>query len=204
MTIPITIEDYDPFIPEPDDILAVSQGDMLENFNALTQAFMVDHVTLTDTVNGGKHNQAQLLVQSLSPQTRSNQFSIYSKIDVNNGSQMFMRPIGNAPEIQYSGFQLYNIGSSDNFSVLPGNFIIQWGNAPFPVSGQNYALITLPSSCKNIYGFWCTTHANTLTGSYWFPQVLQGNQVKVFWAGPFGVSAPSQFFYVAIGQLGTL
>lgn len=48
---------YDPNIPQPNDDLDDSQGDLLANFQQLDTSFGIDHYAYSNgTVNNGKHN----------------------------------------------------------------------------------------------------------------------------------------------------
>jgi hypothetical protein len=49
---------FNPNIPQPNDDLSDSQGQILQNFNKANSSFGIDHYSFSDlTVNNGKHNQ---------------------------------------------------------------------------------------------------------------------------------------------------
>jgi len=86
-------------IPQPNDDLSVSQGDLLLNFQSCNTSFSVDHYPFTDlTVNDGKHNQVTTPVISgnAHPITIANEPKFYAMTQAQAGSTL---PIGT---IQYS------------------------------------------------------------------------------------------------------
>lgn len=202
MTTPINA--YDATIPQPDDELANSQEDMLENFQSLTQIFGVDHIAINNATNAGKHRRAQLLTQSQSPNTIQNQFNVYTKLDENNVAQAFIRPIGNAPEMQYTQYQIYPSNQNDSFSTLPGDFIIDFGVLEFGLPSIQIQMIP---AVKKILGCWFMTDASgatPITESNWFPQVIAANKINLFYKGLANQTPPSKVFYLIIGKLGAI
>lgn len=207
MTAPINA--YDPSIPQGDDVLSISQKNLLDNFQSLTQAFAVDHVSLINSVIGGNHNQAQLLVQSQSRASAENQMNIYTKLDENKAPQLFMRPIGNAPEIQYTQYQIYPVNNSSAFSTLPGDLLVDFGSIAFAAPSIT---IQLTAPVTQILGCWFMTDAGGITPntqSNWFPQIIAANKINLFYKGNVdlekGISAaPSQVFFLIISKLGVI
>lgn len=135
MSLPV----YNPNVPQPNGaggIFGPSQVDFLKNFEALYNAFAVNHVTLDAASNAGNHTVIQLAEQTTQQQTNAGELSVYSKDVSGQTDQIFLGYQGNQPEFQFTNYQIYsippilngaNIVQTRYFSFLPGNLLVYFG-----------------------------------------------------------------------------
>lgn len=84
---------YDPDIPAPADLLSVSQGDLLENFDQLNTQFGVNHVEFNDAgANKGKHKFCSFVEQADDPAVQGDEYLLYSKEDVSGDTELYLKP----------------------------------------------------------------------------------------------------------------
>lgn len=120
---------YTPNIPQPSDIPAVSQGQILQNFQSIddgTNGFALNHVSLTNATVGqrGKHNMMQMPEQTIVPITAVNEGALYTKDDGTRTS-LYWRQENNGTEIKITG--LDPLSATPGYTFLPGGLLIQWG-----------------------------------------------------------------------------
>ncbi len=123
----MTTPEYDPRIPLPDETIADSQPEFLQNFGQLFNAFNLNHVSLTDPTNPGNHNVIQLTELNQGRETFLNEVSIYSKKVDNQTDQLFMRYPHNGKEFQLTQYQIYSIplitsGTSPNIITIQESY----------------------------------------------------------------------------------
>ena len=99
---------FNPNIPVASDFLAVSQKQVLSNFQAIATAFLENHVPLTSEKNLGMHEVLILRPQSDHPTTTISQSAIYNKL-VSSIPQLFFRPNSDQTPIQLSNEKLNTI-----------------------------------------------------------------------------------------------
>ena len=164
MTTPAPV--YDPKIPPgPSTSIGDGQTDFLENFMALYNAFMVNHVPLDASESSGDHTIIQLLDQTGQFQTNAGEISVYAKqiLDSDDiptqSDQIFMRYQGNAQEFAFTNYQLYNVVTPNPldryyFTSLPGGLIVYFGLVNVKLAnqgfGESFPFKLLPAICKNI------------------------------------------------------
>ncbi len=91
---------FNPDIPQSQDDLSVSQGDLLTNFTQLNTQFSVNHVAFNDAgADKGKHKFVTFVEQLQDPASKGNEYIIYSK-DSNGEPELFARPESNADAYQ--------------------------------------------------------------------------------------------------------
>lgn len=155
MSAPSNPPEYNPKIPQVKNTIADSQSDFQGNFGTLYDAFIKNHVALDDATNPGNHTHIDLVEQSVSLSTSSQELAIYSKKVANQTDQVFMRYQNNGKEFQITNYQIYSILANDKqesyFSFLPGGIIVYFGKAKS--NGTTTFNITLdPAICRNIMG----------------------------------------------------
>lgn len=134
---------FNPNIPQPNDLLSDSQGDILQNFSSSNTSFGVNHYAFDDaTVNNGKHKFASFPVQGSVPATTFTEGALYFKT-VSSGSALFMvRDNDPGTEVQLTSSSVGNVQTAtDGWTWLPGGLLLQWGsfdpnlftNITFPV-----------------------------------------------------------------------
>lgn len=142
---------FSPNIPTVSDFLAISQKQMLANFQAISSAFFQDHVSLVSNENLGMHNQLTLVAQSGDPTTSSSQCALYNKL-VSSVPQLFFRPSSNGTPVQLSNSNLNTIqtgaANSAQSTFIAGPFTIYFG---FISNCANNFVVTLTPSSTLIY-----------------------------------------------------
>lgn len=117
-------------IPNRGDFLALSQKQVLGNFTAINNAFLVNHVALTAVENVGMHTSLTFRPQVADPTTTPFQSALYNKL-VTSVPQLFWRPNSNQSAIQLTNSNLNTIqtGASGDTqsSFIAGPFTIYLG-----------------------------------------------------------------------------
>ncbi len=122
---------YNPAIPQPNDLLSDSQGDILQNFGAANTSFGINHYAFDDaTVKNGKHKFVSLPVQIAAPATTAGEGALYFKTS-GSGSALFMVRDNNVgTEVQLTSASVGNVfAATDGYCWLPGGLFMQWGFA---------------------------------------------------------------------------
>jgi hypothetical protein len=188
-------------IPNRSDFLAISQKQLLANYTAIYNAFLVDHVNLTSNDNFGMHDDLTFRPQSADPVTDSSQSAIYSKI-VSNFPQLFFKPDSNQTPIQLTNSNLNTIqtGAPDGTqsSFLAGPFTIYMGFIRSCPSGQ---LVTLLPATNLLYVGLSTVIITVAQGLFTTAVAtdITANEFTV----TYGVNAlprGATIYYMAIGQ----
>ena len=131
---------YNPNIPQADDLISESQGQILDNFTQLNEVFGKDHVKYDDATvaDRGRHKQSTYTELSADPATLVNENAIYTK-DVNAISQLFLRKQSSGTVIQMSAED--PIRAQNGTSFLPGlstgGILIQWGQLSIASGGPH-------------------------------------------------------------------
>jgi len=195
---------FNPSVPNRGDFLAISQKQLLSNWNAMYNAFLVDHVSLTANDNSGRHDVLTLRPQATDPTTSSTQSAIYNKLDANNQPQLFFRPDTNQTPIQLTNSNLNTLqtgGGSSQSSFLAGPFTIYFG---FIVNCPNSQIVTLtPSSTLLYVGLTTNLNGNVPVGlaSTAAAISINLNQFTVSYnATSGGITTPPTIYYMAIGK----
>jgi hypothetical protein len=146
---------FNPAIPQPNDLLSNSQGDLLTNNISLDASFSVNHLPFSDlTVNNGKHTFVEMLQRPLKPVTAAAEGTIYTKDDPTPTSRTQLFYIGDAggPGIEYqltkcidaqiakfatnlaypSGAVPAGATTVGGWTFLPGGLILQYGTVTSP------------------------------------------------------------------------
>lgn len=120
---------YNPSIPQPNDLLSDSQGDILQNFSAANTSFGINHYPFDNaTVNNGKHKYVSLPPQVSSPATASNELALFTKT-LSSGIALFLtRNNSTSFDVQLTTSSIQQPLSANNgMTFLPGGLLLQWG-----------------------------------------------------------------------------
>ena len=133
---------YNPSIPGPNDLISVSQADILNNFSQLNTIFGQDHVKYDDATaaNRGKHNQSTYPDSSSDPDPDPNELALYSK-DVGGNSRLFLQQENSGTVIQLSGDDPV-IALTEGFIFLYGGLLMKWGQKDSPGTSGSVAFTT--------------------------------------------------------------
>ncbi len=195
---------YSPNIPNVGDFLSISQKQMLANFQAINNTFLIDHVALTAVENVGQHNALTLRPQVSDPTTSATQSALYTKL-VTSVPQLFFRSNSNATPIQMSNSNLNTVQTGatadTQSSFLAGPFTIYMG---FIRNCPNLQVVTLLPSSTLIYVGLTTILANSripTTFNIAAAQTIAANQFTVRYNPALASFNPAPtIYYMAIGQ----
>lgn len=153
---------YNPNVPQNrPDAIKTTQAQLQANFQALFNAFRVNHVTLNDaTATPGNHTIVELLEQVQAIETNVSEINIYTKEDADTTDQPFFRYQGNGQEFQFIPYQIYSLKDFDNnngvtgsrfFTFLPGKVLVYFGTLNNSNQTElNLTLELFPAIAKNI------------------------------------------------------
>lgn len=132
---------YNPNIPQPNDILADSQGDLLQNFQSLDTYFGINHVQFSVTPNTGKHTYVEM-INKTDPVGAALQGTFFTK-NSGTSSDVYYKPDAGANVYQITAVKDANFSTFGNqvaygsppvgftqeggWTFLPGNVLLQWG-----------------------------------------------------------------------------
>jgi len=130
---------FQPNIPQPGDLISVSQNDILQNFQALDTSWSVNHVDF-NAVNDGKHKFVEMPNQGSDPSGAATQFTLFSKLAAGNSELHYKR------DASGSSYQLTSGNPSpvaSGYTFLPGGLLMQWRFVASPTDQQ---IITFPTA----------------------------------------------------------
>lgn len=200
---------YNPNIPQSTSKRAISQRQILINFQSIYQAFANNHSAL-GLGTQGKHRVLILKDQTATgdPTTSASQIAIYQKIIGGNPS-WFYRPSSNQTPIQLSyqsvqtGLQSTNpdVYYQNQYSFVAGPFVVYGGKVTNPAPN---ALVTLlPSTTLRYVGLIVTNYKKPTSApaavAVAIPTNIAGNSFNISFAiQPVGVTF--DVYYTAIGN----
>jgi hypothetical protein len=139
---------YSAGIPNATDPRALSQKQMLANFQTINTVWAVNHTNLTGTSPTGQHDVLTIRRQTTDPTTTATQVSLYNKL-VSSIPELFFRPKNNGTPIQLT-YPTINAGSGDTQQTfIAGPFIVYAGILTGGVT--NGQVVTLTPSSTLIY-----------------------------------------------------
>ncbi len=184
------------------DFTAISQKQMLANFQAINNTFLIDHVALTAVEDVGQHNALTLRPQLADPATSATQCALYNKL-VSTVPQLFFRPSSNQTPIQLSNSNLNTVQTGalggTQSSFLAGPFTIYMG---YVLNCPNLQVVTLLPSSTLIY-VGLTTYINGIRVPTAFNTAaavnIAANQFTVRYQPIASFTVPPVIYYMAIG-----
>lgn len=195
---------YNPNIPNITDFIALSQKQMIANFQAINASFFANHVGLTEVEDVGMHNALVLRPQSGDPTTSATQCALYNKI-VSSSPQLFFRPRSNGTPIQMSNSNLNTLQTgapaSTQVTFVAGPFTFYMGYILSCPDGQ---LVTLtPSSTLRYVGLSTALLGGEVAGLATTAAAvgISGNQFTVSYNNTAGgITTNPNIYYTAIGS----
>lgn len=122
-------------IPQPTDLISASQDDLLQNFQAISAAWQINHVDF-NAVSQGKHKFVEMPVQGADPGGAASEFTLFSKTNVAGNDELFYKRDAEANSYQLSGPNPNRAAKGSSF--LPGGLLIQWGLEATVANDQQY------------------------------------------------------------------
>ncbi len=130
---------YQQNIPQPNDALSVSQGDLLGNFQALNTAFNLNHTTLQSGIPG-LHQFVQMPAGTPIIATTATQIGLYAKTGVSSARpELYFQRNNLAAD---SGYAISEFGTGTHNFNYGGQGVIQY----------SYLWTRLPSGLVQIWG----------------------------------------------------
>ena len=158
---------YSKNIPQPDDIVAISQDALLQNFQSLDALYGQDHYNWDDAdVNKRAHHRyVSCIEQAGDPPTVANQGQLYTK-DVSGKSELFFKD-SSGSVIQFSSggggslpIRAYCTGKIDFAGIIllsPGSFnVASFTLLSIPASQFVLTMTTPPPSINYGVAFGCS------------------------------------------------
>jgi|SRR5271165_3263752 len=129
---------YNNAIPQPTDLISVSQGDLLNNFAAIQTLLTVNHVNF-NTADQGKHMWVTFPQQGATPPAGSGflatELGLYNAVNATTTkNELYVNKTNQATVVQVpmTASTLSTSSSpaqgTQGWSYLPSGIIIKWGN----------------------------------------------------------------------------
>lgn len=148
-------------IPQPNDDLSVSQGQVKNNFLTSNTSFGVNHYPFNDgTVNNGKHKRVDIVAGAV-PASNGGEGNLYTKQPASY-TNLFYTQDASSNEYQmtriittsfpkFATNTALSVGNG-GWTFLPGGMLFQYGSATvnFNTSGNKQGTITFPVAFTNI------------------------------------------------------
>lgn len=186
---------YNPNIPQSTSKRAISQRQILINFQSIFQAIANNHSAL-GLGTQGKHRVLVLKDQTATgdPATSASQIAIYQKIIGGNPS-WFYRPSSSQTPIQLSYPSIDVITANSNYSFIAGPFVVYMGKVTNPL---NNALVTLtPITTLRYVGLSVSNFKGTVVSSVAATNI-SGNSFNIEYQAQIG--STRDVYYLAIGN----
>lgn len=191
---------YNTGIPNSSDPRALSQRQILANFQSINSVWAVNHSLLTGDAPQGQHDALTLRPQTGDPTTAANQVALYNK-SVSSIPELFFRPPSSATPIQLTYPSLQTTGSQQ-YSFVAGPFVINFGYIINSAGIPSGYTVTLPGGSSVLFASVTTSGASLLTTTklplYAVASNYSTNTFQVYYT-PGTLKIPI-LYYVAIGQ----
>lgn len=197
---------YNPNIPQPTDILSQSQGDILDNFQAIDVWVDIDHVDF-GAPDEGKHARVSFPVQAPAPSFLAGEIGLYNFLSPITGvNQLFIvNSAGATTEVNASVLST-NVNPGNNvagWARLPSGILLKWGNG----NANGNTAIVFPVAANipvftNVMSMQVSTFANSIVDTDTFVRLSAFTNVgfNVFGSARTSmVSVAGSFQYLAIG-----
>jgi hypothetical protein len=127
-------------IPQPNDQISVSQGQILANFSALKTLIDVNHITF-DIPDQGKHKLVTFPDNAGPHATGATEINLNNEVDATSTYQeiYITRDRGGAENYPFTA----GLNVESGYTILPSGLLLKWGMTPgFLAAGTN--LINFP------------------------------------------------------------
>lgn len=149
---------YNPNIPQPNDFLSVSQGQILTNFNSIP-LLLGQNLTGFADVTPGRHNMVQFVRQGGDPALNGSDTFMYSKLSAITGiSELFIEK-QNGSIVEFTTA----LAAINGWTFLPSGILINWGNIP---NGNIVPVVFAKQFPNNVFIVMATTKGNSIAYYY--------------------------------------
>lgn len=135
---------YNPSIPQANDLISVSQGDIQTNFTQANTLIAIDHYEFdhATVANRGKHKSV-VLPEAAAIATAADEGALYTKDDGTRPA-LYYRQESNGTEIPLTGIN--PVSANNGYTFLQGSMLIQWGKVAAPGNAGNVVFPTVFSA----------------------------------------------------------
>jgi len=142
---------FNPAIPQPNDLLSISQGDLLTNFSQTNTIFAVNHYEFNHATvaDRGKHKFCSFPEQAADPSTAANEIALYTKDNGGATSLYYREESDGDVHILVGGGSI----ADDGYIWLGSGLLMQWGHVPFAPAAVTKTVtfpIPFPTKCLNV------------------------------------------------------
>jgi len=190
---------YNPNIPQSTSKRAISQRQILANYQAIFNTFAENHAAL-GTANQGRHNVLILRSQGSDPATGATQTALYNKL-VASVPNLFFRPNSSQTPIQLTYPSISTSPSATSqYSFVAGPFIVYGGRVNGVTNGQVIGPLS-PGANLRYVGIATERGPSDLDIdlNYAIPTNISGTSFTVRFQGTI-TPATRNITYLAIGQ----
>jgi len=203
---------YNPNIPQPNDVLDVSQGDILKNFMQLDTTYGIDHFKFSDgTLNNGYHQFVHLAAQLANPATVATTDILFSKSvtpdsTVTAADVQLFNKTGNGGVAQMTGRLINN--ATDGYVWISG-MLLQWGFVTVTSSTNQTGNVVFKDRVPGAIPFPNKVYLVQLTPNYSGADPNSGAEVAIKdstlsitdfdWYFTTNSGAYSGFYWIALG-----
>jgi hypothetical protein len=184
---------YNPNIPQSTSKRAISQRQILINFQSIARAFANNHSAL-GLGTQGKHTVLILKSQGSDPATTISQIAIYQKL-VGGIPNWFYRPSVNQTPIQMSYPSIDVTTANSQYTFAPGPFVIYTGKVTNPALN---ALVTLLPATTLRYVGLTVANYNGFNINAAVPTNITANTFRINFQNEIGPTR--DVYYLAIGN----
>ncbi len=113
-------------IPQPGDLISVSQDNLLQNFQAINDSYDVNHI-LFNLAGDGKHKFVEMPTQITDPAGGASEVTIFARAETLpfvGEVNLWYKRNAEATAFQLTGTNPLNDASGHTF--LPGGLLMQW------------------------------------------------------------------------------
>lgn len=147
-------------IPQPNDLLSNSQGQIKDNFSSSNISFGVNHYPFNDgTANNGKHKFVDMPSTTL-PAIIAGDGAIYTKV-VGSNTQLFYTPDATGTEYQLTNTAIPANAPPIYYTFLPGNIAVVIGS----VDAKNGDTINWGLPLTTLMNIQTTAQGNSSSGT---------------------------------------
>lgn len=133
---------YNQNIPQPNDLLSQSQGEIQQNFSEIQTLVGINHINF-GAAGAGKHLYLQL-PEHAAPTTAVNEAGFYANVGATSAvTELFFRRENNGDEIPMTE----HLAVATGWSYLPSGIILQWGQGG---SGAFVFPKVFPNNCFSV------------------------------------------------------
>ncbi len=182
-------------IPQPGDLISVSQDNLLQNFEAINDSYDVNHVLFNQT-GDGKHKFVEMPAQTSDPAGATTEVTLFSRTKTLPSTgvvDLWYKRNNEGTAFQLTGPNPTN--ATKGLTFLPGGLLLQWNTESTVADNQAYTFLTAFSSAPYSIILTPTRDATAVRSMY----VKEGTVATGGFSIRTSSSAFNNLFWMAIG-----